>query len=151
MIGLKMDELTEAEAIALATALNVSGSSVSLFTNNVPLTRDLSFADFTEATFVGYSAFPAGPDWEAAKNGADENLVNLKNSPLWSAGAIIAPFETVYGIVISDGPGGLVKFSAKFTNPILVNVVGQIIQVGVKWNMEANEFELTEIEPDVNP
>lgn len=151
MIGLKLDQLTEAEAIALATALNVPATVVRLFTNNLALTRDLEDTDFTPATFVGYVDFPTTPDWEAVKDGANQNLAILKTSPLFQAGAIIAPFETIFGMVVLDPALPSVKFAARFTNPILVNTVGQTIQFALKWNFEQNEFEMTEIEPDVNP
>lgn len=115
--------------LTLPGASLFTAAEVMLWTNDDLLPdRTTTFADLTEATFVGYARqTPAA--WAGPLN-LSANSTGLMASVLFEGGAIVAPGETCYGYALLDGTPEIILVE-KFTTPIDFVNSGDFLQLDV--------------------
>jgi hypothetical protein len=90
-------------AALIAASTPYATAKMLLFTNDLTPDQDTQIADYTEATFGGYTAGGHAVTWDAPyiDGGGDVHLPSVNN--VWVCSA--APFESIYGYYLVGAAG----------------------------------------------
>lgn len=103
-------------ATTLPGAPPIDGCKVKLYTNDFAPDPSTLLADFTEATFTGYGEATIAT-WGDTINTGPARAGSTAQAT-FTAGAIVAPGQTVYGYYVTDAAETVVLFSERFTDPV---------------------------------
>lgn len=114
----------------------LDGCKVHLFTNDFTPLPSTLLADFDEANFVGYAEVTIA-DWGTTINTGTARAGSTA-SATFTAGAIVAPGQTVYGYYVTDSGETVVLFSERFETA--VNFVNQFdsLQLDLIFSLPAD-------------
>lgn len=92
-----------------------------LYSNNFTPTQASVIADFTEATFTGYSAVELNrATWQAPALVGNKSQIQYGTTPItWTA---TAGFQTIYGYVIFEGVSNKLLIAEKFATAVDLNL-----------------------------
>jgi hypothetical protein len=110
---------------------------VRLFTNDVPITKDMIAADFVQPTGTWYTPATANlAVYEQVYQTQDTNklVVACKDTQFnYNVAGETGP-QTIFGWFVQGMPGAVVRMANRFTNPI--SLVGDLDSISIKPGVE---------------
>lgn len=100
--------------------------------NHTPVDTDTA-ANYTEATFSGYSAIALG-SWSNAFLNSDNYGETDETTRVFTC-TVAAPANTIYGYYITDGSGNLIWAEINPAGSFLINTIGQTYTVLPRWTL----------------
>ncbi len=122
-------------AADVPTLAPVTPNKMLLAQNNFNPAESTTLSDITEASFDGHTAISLGasPMTEGYDPTTDASKIDLKipaGGFRWRTTGVTNLPQTIYGYYLTDSTGAVLLASAKFSTPMVLTVVNQVIDVG---------------------
>jgi hypothetical protein len=124
----EQDYLFAIQASVFKTA--AATTKIRLFKNDIVPGPGSLFADFTEADFTGYSAITVASWTSIAIDGVSGRFYVGSGLQTFSQSGVLIT-NTVYGMYVEDGAGGLL-LASRFDTPVSMDTSGKTIDLLLK-------------------